>query len=51
MLGSRTDEERATRIGIRAILRTTDENSPEEEYLDGLNDYLFLIVTYFTYRF
>ena len=51
MLGSRTDEERATRIGIRAILRTTDENSPDEEFLDGFNDHLFLIVTYFTYRF
>jgi len=51
MLGSKMDEERATRIGIRGILRTTDENSPDEEYLDGLNDYLFLVVVYFTYRF
>jgi len=51
MLGSQMDEERATRIGIRGILRTTDENSPEEEYLDGLNDYLFLVVFYVTYRF
>jgi hypothetical protein len=50
-LGSRVDEDRATRIGIRAIFRTTDENSPDEEYLDGLNDYLFLTVVYFTYRF
>ena len=51
MLGSQMDEERATRIGIRGILRTTDENSPDEEYLDGVNDYLFLVVAYFTYRF
>ena len=51
MLGSRMDEERATRIGIRAILRTTDENSPDEEFLDGLNDHIFLVVAYFTYRF
>ena len=50
-LGSRMDEERATRIGIRAILRTTDENSPEEEFLDGVNDHIFLVVAYFTYRF
>jgi hypothetical protein len=51
MLGSQMDEERATRIGIRGILRTTDGNSPGEEYLDGENDYLFLVVAYFTYRF
>ena len=51
ILGSRLDEERATRVGIRGILRTTDENSPDAEYLDGLNDYLFLVVVYFTYRF
>jgi hypothetical protein len=51
MLGSQMDEERATRIGIRGILRTTDENSPDDEYLDGVNDYLFLVVAYFTYRF
>lgn len=51
MLGSRMDEERATRIGVRGILRTTDENSPDEEFLEGVNDYLFLVVFYVTYRF
>ncbi len=50
-LGSRMDEERASKIGIRATLRTTDENSPDDEYLGGLNDHLFLVVAYFTYRF
>ena len=50
-LGSELDEERATRVGIRTIFRTTDENSPDNEYLDGINDYLFLTVVYFTYRF
>ena len=50
-LRSQVDEERATRVGIRAIFRTTDENSPDDEYMDGLNDYLFLTVVYFTYRF
>jgi hypothetical protein len=51
MLGSRMDEEQATRIGIRAILRTTDANSPAEEFLDGDNSYIFLVVAYFTYNF
>ncbi|MEJ2523302.1 MAG: hypothetical protein P8080_10575 [Gammaproteobacteria bacterium] len=51
LLRSAMDEDQATRIGIRAIYRSTDENSPDEEYLDGLNDYLFLTVLYFTYRF
>ena len=50
-LGSRMDEERASKIGIRATLRTTDENSPDDEFLGGLNDHLFLVVAYFTYRF
>jgi hypothetical protein len=51
MLGSRMDEERATRIGVRGIFRTTDENSPDEEFLEGVNDYLFLVLFYATYRF
>jgi hypothetical protein len=51
MLGSKMDEERASKIGIRATLRNTDENSPDEEFLNGLNDYVFLVVVYFTYRF
>jgi beta-galactosidase len=50
-LGSRVDEERASKIGIRATFRTTDENSPDDEFLGGLNDHLFLVVAYFTYRF
>ena len=44
-------EDRATRVGIRGIYRSTDENSPGDEWLDGANDYLFLVVLYFTYEF
>ncbi len=44
-------EDRATRVGIRGIYRSTDENSPDPEYLDGENDYLFLVVLYFAYEF
>ncbi len=45
------DEVRATRIGIRAIYRSFDENSPEDEWLGGVNDWGFLTVVYFTYEF
>jgi len=40
-----------TSVGIRALYRTNDENSPANEYLDGENDYIFQTVFYFTYRF
>lgn len=42
---------RSTKIGIRALYRTVDENAPDDEYLDGLNDYNFMTVLYFTYQF
>lgn len=44
-------EQFATRIGIRTTYRTTDENSPDAEYLDGMNDYTFLTLAYFTINF
>ena len=51
MFGSVEDEDRATKIGVRALYRTSDENSPDDEYLDGLNDWTAMIVAYFTYQF
>jgi len=51
VLGNAIDEDRATRIGVRTTFRTVDENSLPEEFLDGNNDYSFLTVFYFTYRF
>jgi hypothetical protein len=50
-IGSDQALDRSTKIGIRALYRTVDENSPENEYLDGLNDYNFMTVLYFTYQF
>ncbi len=44
-------EQNATRIGVRTTYRTTDENSPGDEFLDGLNDYSFQTVVYFSYQF
>jgi hypothetical protein len=37
--------------GVRALYRTLDENSPEEEYQDGRNDSMFEIITYLTFTF
>jgi hypothetical protein len=43
--------DKAAKIGIRAIYRTLDENSPDDEFMDGLNDYNVMTVLYFTYQF
>ena len=45
------DEISATRIGLRTTLRTLDENSPADEFLDGENEYIFLALLYLTYSF
>lgn len=47
----RVSETRSSRIGLRMIYRTFDANSLEEEYQDGRNDWGFMTVAYFTYRF
>jgi hypothetical protein len=44
-------ELRSTQIGVRAMYRSLDENSPDNEYLDGDNDYLFQTRFYLIYRF
>ncbi|MDJ0928563.1 MAG: hypothetical protein QNJ73_13075, partial [Gammaproteobacteria bacterium] len=44
-------EDWSTRIGIRTLFWTVDENSPDDFYLDGENDYLFLSSLYFTFMF
>ena len=41
----------ASKIGIRAVYRTLDENSPDDEFMDGVNDYNVMTVLYFTYQF
>ncbi|MDH5620818.1 MAG: hypothetical protein OEY74_01945, partial [Gammaproteobacteria bacterium] len=48
-LGSVEDENRASKIGIRALYRTNDENSSEDLSLVG--DYRFQTVLYFNYQF
>ncbi|MGI9270544.1 MAG: hypothetical protein ACR2QT_02120 [Woeseiaceae bacterium] len=48
MLGSVDDENRATRLGIRALYRGIDE---ENETFETDGDYTFMTVVYFTYQF
>ena len=45
------DERRSTKVGVRVLYRTVDENSPGDEYLDGQNDWMFQTVFYFTFMF
>jgi len=47
-LGSVEDEDRATRVGIRALYRSLDEAN---ETFDVEGDYTFMTVLYFTYQF
>jgi len=37
--------------GVRALYRTLDDQSPAGEYEDGLNDYMWEVVLYATFRF
>ena len=50
-LNNAGDEDRVAKIGARLHYRTSDENSPGDEYLDGLNDWTSMLVVYFTYQF
>ncbi|MBT8086207.1 MAG: hypothetical protein KJN72_13345 [Woeseia sp.] len=47
-LGSAIDEDRATRVGIRALYRGLD---PANETFEANGDYIFQTVLYFTYQF
>lgn len=50
-LNNRIAEDRATKIGLRTTYRRFDENSLGSEFQNGANDYGFLTVFYFNYRF
>jgi hypothetical protein len=47
---NRTAEEQATKVGIRALYRSFDENSEAEEEYPG-SEYIFSVNLYFTYQF
>jgi hypothetical protein len=51
LLDNKRDEKTSSKVGIRGLLRTTDENSPDDEYRDGDNDYTFETILYFQWAF
>jgi hypothetical protein len=51
LLDDRRDELLSTKVGVRFLYRTVDENSPDNEYLNGENSYLFSVNLYLTYSF
>ena len=51
LLDNKRDEKNSSKVGIRGLFRTTDENSPDDEYRDGDNDYTFETILYFQWAF
>ena len=45
------DENVSSKVGIKALYRTLDENSPADEYQGGDNEYMFEIQTYIEFKF
>ena len=51
LLDNLVDEQRSSKIGVKFFYRELDELSPADEYLDGENDYMMEIQTYFELKF
>ena len=51
LIGSPADEDRATKIGIRVLYRTIDEDDPQTTFDETVGDYRFQTVLYLTYQF
>ncbi|NGP54434.1 hypothetical protein [Thioalkalivibrio sp. XN8] len=51
LLDHQRDQLRSTQIGLRGLYRSLDENSPDNEFLDGDNDYLAQLHFYLIFRF
>ena len=51
LLDEKADEKKSSKVGLRALFRTTDENSPDNEYQDGKNAYTFETILYFNWAF
>lgn len=45
------DQDWSTQIGLKTLFRTFDEDSPEQEYQDGENDWRFLTSLYINFVF
>ena len=51
LLDNLRDELKSSKIGIKTLFRELDENSPDDEFEDGDNDYMFEIQTFYKYSF
>jgi hypothetical protein len=51
LLDEKRDEKKSSKVGIRALARTVDEDSPADEYRNGNNDYTFETILYFHWAF
>ncbi|MEL7022701.1 MAG: hypothetical protein AAGL69_03075 [Pseudomonadota bacterium] len=51
LMDQRLDDRFSTQMGFRILARTNDENSPDDEFLDGTNDYIFQGIAYFQINF
>jgi hypothetical protein len=51
LLDAILDEDKSSKVGVKFLYRELDEDSPEEVYLDGENEYEFEVQTYFKMAF
>ena len=51
LLDSRRDEKKSSKVGVALLYRELDEDSPDDEYLNGDNEYMMEIQTYFKFAF
>ena len=51
LLDQLRDEKLSSKIGVKLFYRTLDEDSPDDEYLDGANDYMGELQTFYKVAF
>jgi len=51
LLDQRLDEDESSKIGVRALYRTLDPNSPDQDGDIGIHDWEFLTIFYFKWAF
>ena len=51
LLDAQRDEDKSSKYGIKLLYRDIGEDSPDDEYQNGENDYMFELQTYFKFAF
>ena len=51
LLDALNDEKKSSKFGVKFLYRELDELSPEDEFQNGLNDYMFELQSYIKYQF